>query len=151
MKENEFLSALCEKSQSQSSQVQFSPAKGKSALPFAALLEEIKEQIEFDCFDRADIGQAEEIALIIAEVLKLPDTVTVRIAGNDLPAGMVAEIYERIEHEHVLHVIENYGKATYEIKHTKTYLRTALYNAVFEMTSRIDNRVYTDMPWLAKK
>lgn len=144
-------SFLCEKSKSTSSPVQHSPADDKRALPFSVLLECVKGQIEFRCFQREDEEQAGEIAMIIAEVMKLPANAAVRIGGNDLRAEMVAEIYDRVTHEHVTHVMDNYARATYEIKHTKTYLRTALYNAVFELTSRIDNHVYTDMPWLAKK
>ena len=82
---------------------------------------------------------------IIAEVKKLPDDAAVRIAGNDLPAEMVALIFDRIEHGHVIEVMRHYQEATYEIKHTKTYLRTALYNSVFEMEARIDNEVRKDM------
>lgn len=148
---NNYLSFLCEKSKSQSSQVQYSREDWKKSLSFSAMLEVVKQQVEFECFDSTVIEQAEEIAMMIAEVYKLPGNVNIRIAGNDLPAELVAEVYEKIGHEHILHVIGNYGKATYEIKHTKTYLRTALYNAVFELTGRIDNEVYTDMPWLAKK
>ena len=83
--------------------------------------------------------------MIIAEVMKLPDDAAVRIAGNDLPAEMVALIFDRIEHDHVIEVMRHYQEATYEIKHTKTYLRTALYNSVFEMEARIDNEVRKDM------
>ena len=143
--------ALCEKSKSASSQVRRFPTEIKRAMSFSTLLETVKAQIDFDCFDQEDAQQAEEIAMIIAEVLKLPDTATVRIAGNALTAEWVAEIYNRLCHEHVLHVIENYEKATYEIKHTKTYLRTALYNAVFELTGRVNNHVFADMPQLARK
>lgn len=148
---NHVSQTLCEKSKSASSQVRHFPAEVKRAMSFSVLLETVKVQTDYDCFDEADAQQAEEIAMIIAEVLKLPDTATVRIGGSALPAEWVAEIYDRICHEHVLHVIENYEKVTYEIKHTKTYLRTALYNAVFELTSRTSNRIFTDMPQLARK
>lgn len=137
--------SFSEKSKSTSGQVQqFHRAEQKSK-PFYDLLADVEEQIEIECFERCDRRQAKEIALIIAEVMKLPDDAAVRIAGNDLPAEMVALIFDRIEHDHVTEVMRHYQEATYEIKHTKTYLRTALYNSVFEMEARIDNEVRKDM------
>lgn len=144
--ENKF-SSLYEKSTSSSSQVRYR----RRDLPFFELLEYIKDQIGFYCFESGDREQAEEIAMIISEVIKLPDHASVRIGRNDLKAEMVAEIYDYVTYDHVLHVIDRYSHVTYEIKHTKTYLRTALYNAVFELKSKVKNQVYTDMPWLARK
>lgn len=146
MTKNQTYSRPCE---SQSGQVQSSISR--QPLPLSRLLDNVRVQIEMECFMDSEIDRAEEIALIIAEVAMLPESATVRIAGNDLPTGTVAEIYALLTHEHVARVMENYAKAAYEIKHTKTYLRTALYNSVFELTSRIENRVNADMPWLAKK
>lgn len=141
---------MCEKSQSESSQVQFRLAEMRAA-PFPSVMELVETQIDFDCFAEVDKAQAKEIALIIAEIFKLPPNTAVRIVGNDLPAEMVAEIYEKIEHEHVLQVLENLKKPTYEIKRTKTYIRTALYNSVFELNGRLNNQLFSTMPWLAQK
>ncbi len=129
------------KVKSKSSQVQQIRRAEQKSKPFSELLADIEEQIEIECFEKCDRRQAEEIALIIAEVMKLPDDCAVRIAGNDLPAEMVASIFTRIENDHVIEVMRHYQEATYEIKNTKTYLRTALYNSVFEIESRIDNEI----------
>lgn len=145
MEEKNIITSFCEKSKSASGRVQqFHRALHKQT-PFYDLLEEVKEQIEISCFDSCDKRQAQEIALIIAEIHKLPETAYVRIAGNDLPVDMVSLVFDRIEHDHVVEVIRHYREAKYEIKHTKTYLRTALYNSVFEMEARIDNEVQKDM------
>lgn len=122
-----------EKSPSESSQVQY------SRLSFYELLEAVLRQIDFGAFGRGDQKQVREIAMIIAEVFRLPDSAKVRIDKNDLPVMMIAEIYGSLEHEHIEHVLDNYKKVAYEIKHPKTYLRTALYNSVFELESKIDN------------
>lgn len=152
MKENDnYKSFLCEESESQSSQVRYTRTDRKNMLPFSKILNLVKNQIELGCFEITEIEMANEIAMIIAETYKLPGNATVRIAGNNLPAEMVSEVYEKLEHEHILHVIENYEKVTYEIKHTKTYLRTALYNSVFELNGKNRNKILTDMPWLAEK
>lgn len=103
------------------------------------VMELIKAQIELDTFSSTDKYFAKEIALIIAEVMRLPKTALIRIDGNGLPAGMVQEVYAMLEREHVEGVIAAYRRAKYEIRRRKTYLRTALYNSVFETESRIEN------------
>lgn len=113
---------------------------------FFEILQNIREQIEMECFDADDMKQAEEIAMIIAEVFKLPPDAEIQINGNKLPAAMVQEIYSVLQHEHVLQVIDNYENADYIIKFKKTYIRTALYNEVFEHESRFVNGFHTHFP-----
>lgn len=84
---------------------------------------------------------AREIALIIAEVLLLDDEAKIRIGGNTLSAYIVKEIYQKIAHEHVELVIGSFEKIKYEIRHKKSYIRTALYNSVFEYEMSVVNAV----------
>lgn len=132
---NNIYLSKCNKSESKSSQVKY------STLPFYRLLPIVLQQIEYEAFAPGKKARAYDIALIIAEVYKLPASASVRISGNDLPAEMVAEIFAELTSEHIEQVIENYAKAKYEITHTKTYLRTALYNSVFELSSRAENEL----------
>lgn len=113
--------------------------RGRS-LPLFEVLNLVKSQIEFDLFNWRESETVSVLALYIAEVIKLPPTASVRIDGNDLPAEMVAEVYGYITNEHIHHVLEKYADADYEIKHTKTYLRTMLYNSVFELVLQMDNQ-----------
>ena len=99
------------------------------------MLELTKDRIEIETFFPSDRAFAGEIALIIAEVMRLPETAEIRIDGNRLPAGMVREVYAMIERDHVASVMAGYRRAKYEIRHKKTYLRTALYNSLFELES----------------
>lgn len=138
MEMNKNISVVIEKSQSESSQVQY------SKLSFYELLETVLRQIEFDTFSREDQRQVREIALMIAEMFKLPKTAKVRIGGNDLPASMVADVFDMLTSEHVEYVLEKYNQVQYEIKHTKTYIRTALYNSVSELSLRTVNAVHAD-------
>lgn len=133
------------RSGSVSGQVRQINRQEQKSTPFYDLLQQIEDRIELQCFEKRDRRQAEEIALIITEVMKLPGNATVRIAGNDLPAEMVALIFGRLTHDHVVEVMRRYRAATYEIKHVKTYLRTALYNSVFELEARTDNEIRQDM------
>lgn len=114
------------------------------ALSFSEIIENVRSLIETERFPYPQRRQAEEICLIIAEIFNMPPDAKVRINGNDLTAEMVKVIYQHLEHEHIQLVIENYEKVAYEIKHKKTYLRTALYNVVFEYESHWANQFAKD-------
>lgn len=100
-----------------------------------------REQIDIEHYSFFDGPQAEEIALIIAEMYRLPPDCTVQIDGNKLPVEIVREIFRKLTFDHVSAVIDRYREIRYEIQHPKTYLRTALYNAVFEIEARTVNDV----------
>jgi hypothetical protein len=102
---------------------------------FSEILSEVRERVEIECFEKRERAVAEELCLIIAEVEWLPSEAVARIGGNDLPATYVSEIYRRIDNGRLAAVIFKYSEARYPIKHKKTYLRTALYNEVFEHES----------------
>ncbi len=111
---------------------------------FREAIEDAREQIEIQSFDKTDLPQAEEIALIIAELNMLHPSMLIQIAGNKLTVEMVREIYARLTNEHVDMVLKNFRAVQYEIKHIKTYLRTALYNSVFEFEGKSDNDFQKD-------
>jgi len=108
---------------------------------FADIRRHVEERIELDCFPKEYLSQAREFCLIIAEVYMLPATAEIQIAGQKLPVLLVQSIYDMLEHEDVLAVMDCLERATYEIKHKKTYVRTALYNAVFERETRSINEL----------
>lgn len=112
---------------------------------FESAVERVKKRIEFECFDERGKDIALEIARIMAKIELLPCEAMVRIAGQNVPVREVAMVYSLITNEHVLHVMENLLRVPYEIKHMITYIRTALYNSVFEMTLRTENRVTAAM------
>lgn len=109
-------------------------------------LAEIKSRLDFECFDEPYVAQAEEICLIIAEIFILPPDSLVQVNGNKLTAASVQEIYRMLTHDDIITVMDNFEAATYEIRFKKTYLRTALYNEVFERSSRVINGTRTDIP-----
>lgn len=97
------------------------------------------EQIEIGAFSERDDPLARVLAGIIAEVYILPPGCTVRIEGEALPVETVREVYAGITHEHVEGVITRFRETGHRIKHIKSYLRTALYNAVFEFDFDCEN------------
>lgn len=103
-------------------------------------LNTIKEQVELECFTPEQQGFAEEICFIITEINKLDPHARVKIGGENYSADMVQAVYHRLTHEHILLVMDNFSRIRYEIKHKKTYLRTALYNSVFELNAHWENQ-----------
>ena len=103
-------------------------------------LNTVKEQVEFECFTTEQQGFAEEICFIITEINKLVPCAKVKIGGENYSADMVQAVYHRLTHEHVMLVMDNFSRIRYEIKHKKTYLRTALYNSVFELNAHWENQ-----------
>ena len=104
----------------------------------------IKEQLEFESFEWKYKPQAEEICLIVSEVMILPTDTKIQIAGNKLFAGIVQGVYSMLRKDHIELVMKNFWNVTYEIRHKKTYLRTALYNSVFELGSHYINSTKAD-------
>ena len=119
------------------------PKKSQSqsgpALTFGALRAIAAEQIDLDLFDPEYKPIAEAIALMIAEINSLPETATARIGGGYVPVPVVREIFASLHHDHVLNVIRKYSALRYTVTRPKTYIRTALYNAVFELDAAAAN------------
>lgn len=120
---------------SESSQVRSSGRK------LYEIFAEVQKQIDFESFPPSDRELAREISKIISEIYWLPPESSVRIGGDTLTAGMVAEVFEQLRYENIDTVIGNFQHVTYPIRHIKSYFRTALYNSVFESEARLDNAV----------
>lgn len=113
---------------------------------FYEVLQAVRDQINIECFFREDWDQVNELFLIIAEMYKLPPLAEVQINGQKLPASLVQEVYLLLTEDHIRRVIQNFEAATYTVKFKKTYIRTALYNVVFEYESGNVNDFRTDFP-----
>lgn len=113
--------------------------------------DDIKVQIDYECFGRTLKSgaiyidqQVDEICLIIAEVMVLPAENKIKINSEVVWVGVVQEIYGKLTYEHVQLVLEKFKEVTDEIRNKKAYLRTALYNSVFEYDSHYVNQVSHD-------
>lgn len=113
----------------------------------SSVIEAVREQIEADCIPEEYQPIAEEIERIIAEVYVMPKSWTVRIEGQPVPAQMLKDVFSQLTNEHAMAVMERFAAVSYEIRHVKNYLRTALYNAVFETTARTANAYRKDHPY----
>lgn len=114
---------------------------GPGQVGFMDILERVKLQVEADCFLPRDKEQVHELCCIIAEMQLLPETAPVQIGGVKMCAGTVAEIYSILTAEHLQLVIDEFRKISYKINRKKSYLRTMLYNSLFEYSSAATNEV----------
>jgi hypothetical protein len=100
-------------------------------------------QVEYHCFADLRFKRIDplcnELCLIIAETFVLrPDSV-LKINGNAIDAPVVQEVFFQIRNHHVRLVHDNFYKVSKPVYNKKAYLRTALYNAVFEYESQFVN------------
>ena len=111
---------------------------------FTDLVRITSEQIdlqEFALGRPALADQARELCAIMAEVYAMHPDTEITINGERLYAGLVSDVFKCIGYEHVELALDNYNRATYSIRNKRLYLRTALYNSVFELASSIANDI----------
>lgn len=104
-----------------------------SPLSFREAVKGEAERLYFDAFAEADKPLAYELCAILAEVKLMRPSFSVRIGGEVLEASLVSEVFSCLTHEHLCRVIEAFDRCQNEIRNKKAYLRTSLYNAVFEL------------------
>lgn len=111
-----------------------------SVKSFWSVLQSVKEQVRCLSFERgSEQNQVEELCRIIAEVYCLNPEREISIEGASLPVSLVQEVYNELDERHIYLVMENFAKITHKINYKKTYLRTALYNSVFELEHHYEN------------
>ena len=127
------------------SQCQVKSRQVSPRLSFREAIEKVQLQVQLRCFKPQDKEFVKEIQMNIAEVYMLGDDAPVRIAGDQLDGFIVKQVFEQIREEHVQLVIDNYSKVEYIVNYKKSYIRTALYNAVFEYEAHFTNLVRHDL------
>ena len=120
---------------------QVSSRQVSSRLSFREAVEKVRDQIDVRSFHVTERDLAKEILNNIAEVYLLRDETQIRIAGEMLEAYVVKEVFEQLGAEHVQLVIENFKKVSHIVNYKRGYIRTALYNSVFEIEAHYLNQV----------
>ena len=114
-----------------------------SAPSISETLEQVMRQVEYHCFADPRFRRIDpfykELCLVIAEVLILDPVSAVKINGSNMRAHLVQEVYSQLHNGHVCLVFKNFHKVSTHVYNKKAYLRTALYNAVFEFHSDFVN------------
>ena len=112
---------------------------------FIEIYRNVCNDLEIECFEKSAKPFIKELCLIIAEVLALKDDFMVKIAHEALPAKLVAEVYSQLTNEHIKFVYDSFCDLGYSVKNKKAYLRTMLYNVVFEFSGHWLNQLNTDL------
>ena len=112
-------------------------------LSFCEILEAVIGSTEAECIEHCEHEKISPLALslckIITEILMLNPDSNITISGEVLPITLIQDIYREIRAEHLQLVIENLRNIKHEIKNKRAYMRTALYNAVFEIEIHDEN------------
>lgn len=96
------------------------------SISYEEAIEEIKEQIEYDCIN-GDPEIVAEIIMIMYDVI-YGTASTVRIGANIYPRSAVVARHRMLEAEHIDNVIYSLENTTTKITNVKAFLITALYN-----------------------
>lgn len=107
------------------------------------VLKKVMRQVDYQCladikFNRID-PLYKELCLIIAEVFLLNSESIIKINGSFVNAQLLKEVYSNLQSEHLKLVFENFHSVSGHVYNKKAYLRTALYNAFFELESTCVN------------
>ena len=96
-------------------------------------------QTELHCAAEEERSALRELCYIIALVYATEANGRILIGGEVYRATLVAEIFEELTIEHLRLVRQNYLAQSVRIRNKRAYLRTALYNSVFELEAHYDN------------
>ena len=100
----------------------------------------MKNQIGYDAFSITDINLVDEIALLINDILNVPDGRTVWIAKEPIKSELVKERFSQLNKFHIDYILECMKNNTNKITNIKSYLLTALYNAPATMNNYYQNK-----------
>lgn len=127
-----------------------SPVPIHRRLSFKEAITKAEDQIGFGGYDRQHscYGILHDMCRAMAEIYMMPPHAKVRINGEELEAEMVAEVLEQVTEDMALERAEDLLDVIADVTCLKAYLRSALYNKVFEFEvsdTKIREQVKRDM------
>ena len=119
-------------------------------LSFKEAITKAEDQIGFHEYSRQHrcYGILHDMCRAMAEVYMMPPRTKIRINGEELEAEMVAEVLEQVTQEMAEERADELRETIAGVTCLKAYLRSALYNKVFEFESaevRTEEQVKRDM------
>lgn len=107
---------------------------GGRRLTFREAVTLAEDQIELHEYPRRHIlwGVLHDLCRVMAEIYMMSPTATVRVAGEELEAGLVADVYREVTPEMAETLAAELQGQLAGVTHMKAYLRSALYIKVFE-------------------
>ena len=114
----------------------YPPRTEKNMKKLIELEKELEEKILKNDFSEEEKSKAKVMIKIVAEVMLIDGDRNINISGIPYKAEWVKDSFSEIDAEDIKTVIKNIDRLKAEIRNKKTYLRTALYNAVNERALR---------------
>ena len=97
------------------------------------------EQTELHCCEEVCLDQMRELCYILAEVYIMDPGSKIKIENELMDAYLVQEIFSLLTFHHLDLVRKSFNAKTEPVRHKRAYLRTALYNSVFEYEAGLQN------------
>lgn len=91
-------------------------------------LELIRENIEYDCFDKREQEKVDELVEIMLDVVCSSQS-TIRVNKEDVPHEVVKSRFLKLTHDDIDYVLFALKRNTSEVKNIRAFLITMLYNA----------------------
>ena len=103
-------------------------------LTFREAVTMAEDQIALHEYPRRHIlwGVLHDLCRVMAEIYMMSPTATVRVAGEELEAGLVADVYREVTPEMAETLAAELQGQLAGVTHMKAYLRSALYIKAFE-------------------
>ena len=119
-------------------------------LSFREAITKAEDQISFHEYSRQHVcyGILHDMCRVMAEVYMMPPHAKIKINGEELEAEMVAEVLEQVTEDMAMERAEELLDVIADVTCLKAYLRSALYNKVFEFEAadvRLSEQVKRDM------
>jgi hypothetical protein len=119
-------------------------------LSFKEAITKAEDQIGFHEYSRQHhcYGILHDMCRAMAEVYMMSPTTKIKVNGEELEAGMVADVLEQVTTEMAEIRAEELRETIAGVTNIKAYLRRALYNKVFEFEAaevKLEEQVKRDM------
>lgn len=108
----------------------------------------IREHISYECFQDGRYYQTEkvdELIELVVEVMLMPDSSTIRIAGVEKPVAVVKNRLMKLNQMHMEYVLNCLNINTNKVGNIKSYLLTVLYNATLTIKNYYASEVNHDL------
>jgi len=111
-------------------------ANANPAQSIFSMLDIVMVQVEYHCFADLRFKRIDplykELCFIIAEVMLLNRDSIIKVNGDYLCVHLLQDVFSQIRNHHIQLVFNNFQNVSNRVLNKKAYLRTAMYNAVFE-------------------
>lgn len=108
--------------------------------------ESIQERIEYDALCRQHSREdVDEVVELLTDALCTTRS-TLRVGGEDIPAGQVKARLLRLDYSHIEYVFDCLRSTSTDVRNIRAYLLTALYNAPTTINHYYDAAVRRDWP-----